>query len=374
MRMRFHVLSSLLLLTLFFGFPSGRVHSQQDVTIVEGNPPLTQSMVARTLTLFEWSLDIRLSDEQRAKIARSIIGYWKTNNRMEINNTLEAVKLVDGLSRASQSEQDKAKEIIQAEMLKGLRSDTNDEISQMVLQVYEASRSGSLNRPQMGDPATAVKSNQRVGADGFTGIYVGTRNFSSSMSTVQLDYVTFLPGGHVYWTLPAEGLRYFDPRVAQRVHPDEWGTYEVLGREIRVSVGNNLRYVFVKEENHLKLQPHSGSSSVRTYSRLATGDGLKLQGSYRRSETEPAITFSKDGNFRDDGIFRNFGTISRADGSTYQDDGRGGAGTYLIEQNTLELRYADGRVKRFAFTGLPGDLTQEPVRSFRINYETFHLR
>jgi len=372
--MRFNVLSSLLLFTLLFGFASGRVHSQQDVTIVESEPPLTQSMVAKTLTLLEWSLDIRLSDDQRAKLARSIIGYWKTNNRMEINNTLEAVKLVDGLSRASQSEQDKAKEIIQAEMLKGLRSDTNDEISQMVLQVYEASRSGSLNRPQMGDPATAVKSNQRVGADGFTGIYVGTRNFSSSMSTVQLDYVTFLPGGHVYWTLPAEGLRYFDPRVAQRVHPDEWGTYEVLGREIRVSVGNNLRYVFVKEENHLKLQPHSGSSSVRTYSRLATGDGLKLQGSYRRSETEPAITFSKDGNFRDDGIFRNFGTISRADGSTYQDDGRGGAGTYLIEQNTLELRYADGRVKRFAFTGLPGDLTQEPVRSFRINYETFHLR
>ena len=371
MRMRLCILSSLLIFTL--GFAGGSVHSQEDVVIVEGNPPLTQSMVVKTLTLLEWSLDIRLSDEQRAKIARSIIGYWKTNNRTEISNTLEAVKLVDGLSRANQAEQDKAKDIIQAEMLKGLRSDTNDEISQMVLQVYEASRSSrSLNRPQMGDP-DALKSNRRVGADGFTGIYVGTRNFSSSMSSVQLDYVTFLPGGQVYWTLPAEGLRYFDPRLAQRVHPDEWGTYEVLGREIRVSVGNNLRYVFVKEDNHLKLQPHSGSSSVRTYSRLATGDGLKLQGSYRRSETEPAITFSKDGDFRDDGIFRNFGTIGRADGTTYQDDGRGGAGTYLIEQNTLELRYADGRVKRFAFTGLPGDLTQEPVRSFRINYETFHL-
>src|SRR5687767_14110743 len=87
MRMRFHVLSSLLLFTLFFGFAGGRVHSQQDVTIVEGEPPLTQSMVARTLILLEWSLDIRLSDEQRAQIARSIIGYWKTNNRTEISNT-----------------------------------------------------------------------------------------------------------------------------------------------------------------------------------------------------------------------------------------------------------------------------------------------
>jgi hypothetical protein len=372
--MRLNVLSSVLLFTLFFGFANVCVHSQEDAVIVQGNPPLTQSMVVKTLVLLEWSLDIRLADEQKAKIASAIIGYWKANNRTEMSTTLEAVKLVDGLSKASQAEQDKAKEIIHAEMLKGLRSDTNDEISQMVLHVYETSRSGSLSTaPQMSDRSTAMKGNQ-VGADGFTGIYVGTRNFSSSMSTVQLDYVTFLPGGHVYWTLPAEGLRYFDPRVAQRVHPDEWGTYEVVGREIRVLVGNNLRYVFVKEEDHLKLQPHSGSSSVRTYSRLATADGLKLQGSYRRSETEPAITFSRDGKFRDDGIFRNFGTISRADGTIYQDDGRGGAGTYFIGQNTLELRYADGRVKRFTFTGLPGDLTQEPVRSFRINYETFHLR
>jgi hypothetical protein len=331
-------------------------------------------MVAKTLILLDWSLDIRLSDEQKMQIAQAVIGYWKTNNRAEINNTLEAVKVVDGLRQASPAERDKAKEIIQAEMLKGLRSDTNDEISQIVLKVFEATHSRSLSGPpRINDSATAMKSNQRVGLDGFTGIYVGTRNFSSSMSSVQLDYVTFLPSGHVYWTLPAEGLLYFEPRVAQRVHPDEWGTYEVVGREIRVSVGNGLRYVFVKEGNQLKLQPHPGSSSVRTYSPLATGDGLKLQGRYRRSATEPAITFSKDGGFRDDGIFRNFGTIGRADGTTYQDDGRAGAGTYLIEQNTLELRYSDGRVKRLAFTALPADLLQQPVKSFRINYETFHI-
>ena len=367
MTTRLYLLSGLLLFNLFLG----TAQAQEDPIVVHGNPPLTQSMVAKTLILLDWSLDIRLSDEQKTQIAQAVIGYWRTNNRAEIDNTLEAVKLVDGLKQASAAERDKAKEIIQAEILKGLRSDTNDEISQMVLKVFEATRSGNSSGPQQMN--TAIKGNQRVGMDGFTGIYVGTRNFSSSMSSVQLDYVTFLPSGHVYWTLPAEGLLYFEPRVAQRVHPDEWGTYEVVGREVRVSVGNNLRYVFVREGTVLKLQPHSGSSSVRTYSPLATGDGLKLQGRFRRSDTEPAITFSKDGSFRDDGIFRNFGTIGRADGTTYQDDGRAGTGTYLIGQNTLELRYADGRVKRFAFTLLPQDVLQQPVRSFRINYETFHI-
>ena len=366
MRTRIYLLSSLLLFTLMLG----KAQAQEDPIVVQGSPPLTQSMIAKTLILLDWSLDIRLSDEQKTQIAQAVIGYWKTNNRAEISSTLEAVKLVDGLRQASPAERDKAKEIIQAEMLKGLRSDTNDEISQMVLKVFEATHPGSLSGPPQMD--TPIKSNQRVGVDGFTGIYVGTRNFSSSMSSVQLDYITFLPSGHVYWTLPAEGLLYFDPRVAQRVNPDEWGTYEFHGREIRVSVSNNLRYVFVKEGNQLKLQPHSGSSSVRTYSPLATGDGLKLQGRYCRSTTEPAITFSPDGNFRDEGIFRNFGTIGRADGTTYQDDGRGGTGTYHISQNTLELRYMDGRAKRFAFTVMPENL-QQPVKSFRINYETFHI-
>ena len=367
MATRLYLLSGLLLFTLFLG----KAQAQEDSIVVQGNPPLTQSIVAKTLILLDWSLDIRLSDEQKTQIAQAVIAYWKTNNRVEINNTLEAVKVVDGLRLASPEERDKAKEIIQAEILKGLRSDTNDEISRMVLKVFEATHSGNSSGPQQMN--TAVKSNQRVGLDGFTGIYVGTRNFSSSMSSVQLDYVTFLPSGHVYWTLPAEGLLYFERRVAQKVHPDEWGTYEVVGREVRVSVGSNLRFVFVREGNQLTLQPHSGSSSVRTYSPLATGDGLKLQGRYRRSATEPAITFSQDGSFRDDGIFRNFGTIGRADGTTYQDDGRDGTGTYLIGQNTLELRYADGRVKRFAFTLLPTDLLEQPVRTFRINYETFHI-
>lgn len=369
MRKRLYFLSVLLLPNLFLG----TAWAQEDPIVVQGNPPLTQSMVAKTLILLDWSLDIRLSDEQKMQIAQAVIGYWKTNNRTEMNNTLEAVKVVDRLRQASPAERARAKDIIQAEMLKGLRSDTNDEISQMVLRVFETTHSGSSSGPTQVNNSAAATKNQRVGLDGLTGIYVGTRNFSSSMSSVQLDYVTFLPGGHVYWTLPAEGLLYFDPRVAQRVSPDEWGTYEVVGREIRVSVGNNLRYVFVREGNQLKLQPHSGNSSIRTYSQLATADELKLQGRYRRSATEPAITFSQDGSFRDDGIFRNFGTIGRADGSTYQDDGRGGTGTYLIGQNTLELRYSDGRVKRFAFTALPADLLQQPVTNFRINYETFHI-
>ena len=174
MKTRLYLLSGLLFFTLFLG----TTQAQEDPIIVQGNPPLTQSMVAKTLILLDWSLDIRLSDEQKMQIAQAVIGYWKTNNREEMNNTLEAVKVVDGLRQASPEERARAKEIIQAEILKGLRSDTNDEISQMVLKVFETTHSGNLSGPaQVNNPAAAATKNQRVGLDGFTGIHVARAIF-----------------------------------------------------------------------------------------------------------------------------------------------------------------------------------------------------
>jgi hypothetical protein len=52
--------------------------------------------------------------------------------------------------------------------------------------------------------------------------------------------------------------------------------------------------------------------------------------------------------------------MARPNRTIYQDDGRGGSGTYLIEQNTLELRYSDGRFKRFPFIAFPENLAKKP--------------
>lgn len=342
----------------------------QDAVLAPGSPPLTASMLAKTMMLFEWSLDIKFSDDQKSTIGQVMIGYWRNDNRAEIESTLEIVKVVDGLLRESEENRARAKPAIRAEIMKGLRNDPNDAVSRVIIEAYEA-HSATTARPNERSGGPGAR--EVTGGKGLSGIYVGTRNFTSSINSVQLDYVTFLPDGHVYWTLPAEGLLYFDDKVAKQTHPDDWGTYNVIGREIHVSVANNLRYVFLNEGGQLKLQPHSGSSSVRTYSPLSTADGLKLQGTYRRSSSDAGLSFSVDGRFQDGGFARNFGTIAKPNGDTYQDDGRPGTGTYQIAQNTLELRYSDGRVKRFAFTALPEQLRSQPIRTFKINYETFEL-
>ncbi len=366
----------LLAILLLFAFSFGYIEralaqpGSESKVIVQGNPPLTESMVAKTIILLEWALDIKFSDEQKIEIIQDVINDWKTNNKEGMNTTIEIANLVDGLRKATAEDRNKAKDIIQADLLKGLRSATDNKISQMVLQVYEATHSGNSKTipPPNSSSSTATKSKQRVGADGFTGIYwMMARksiniNSTISESGYSIQVITFLPGGNVYRGLPPEGLFYFDPAVTQRAHPDDWGTYEIRNNgEIHISLGTNRnKYVLVRDGERLNNPPEVGIGKG-VFRRIPATDGLKLEGNYRRDPSEPTITFTADGRFCDGGVFRYFGTLARPNGSVYQDNGVGGTGTYIIEQNTLELRYSDGRVKRFPFLAFPENLAKEPA-------------
>ncbi len=58
--------------------------------------------------------------------------------------------------------------------------------------------------------------------------------------------------------------------------------------------------------------------------------------------------------------------MSREDRTSFKDDAVPGRGAYKIFQHTLELRYDDGRVKRFAFVAFPEDLAKQPVPTFSL--------
>src|SRR5688500_10166411 len=90
---------------------------------------------------------------------------------------------------------------------------------------------------------TTQKKQQRVGTDDFTGIYRMMRpkalNINSGVyeSGFYIEHITFLPGGNLYWDLPPEGLLYFDFAVAQRIYPNDCGTYEIKNSEIHILRG-----------------------------------------------------------------------------------------------------------------------------------------
>lgn len=357
-----------------FGIASAQGEGE-DVVLVKGNPPLTQLTVGKSIVLLEWALDLKLSPEHELKIKEALIRAWQTNDREDIKGALEIVEIYEKVSKLSEEERNKARGPLQEIILKSMRAEPDDELARLLLSAYESSHS---TNPRVTAPSansnSSTKNKLRVGADGFTGIYRMLRpralNINNNVpeSGYYIEHITFLPSGHVYWALPPEGLLYFDPVVAQRAHPDDWGTYEIKNGEIHILRGpGKSRYLITRSGERLNNPPSLGKGSFRP---VPSADGLKLEGNYRRHHTEPTITFTIDGTFRDGGVFRYFGTLERPDGTVYQDDGIGGSGTYIIEQNTLELRYSDGRVKRHAFIVFPENLSKKPaIDSFILRSE-----
>ncbi len=361
----YFTVSLFLFVTVFGSVQTARAHPQ-DVVLAQGNPPLTQSMVDKSVGFLEWCLEIRISSEHRSMLHKVLMRAWQTKNQEEMKSTLDIVDLHDKLLQMSEVDRQKLKGPLQTAVLENLRKETNDELSRILVAAYQAARGTnavSTSPSNTSNPST--RNSQRVGFDGFTGLYRMVRPRALNINSTRaepgywIEHITFLPSGHVYWRLPQEGLLYFDPAVAQRLYPNDWGTYEIKGGEIHILRGpNKQKYVITRNGERLNNPPSLGKGSFRP---VPPADGLKLEGNYRRHETEPTITFSADGRFRDAGVFRYFGDLERPDGTVYQDDGVGGSGTYLIEQNTLELRYSDGRIKRFPFVAFPEHLAKKPA-------------
>jgi hypothetical protein len=361
-------LSAALVVAFILGAVNAAAAQPRDVVLQAGEPPLTQLMVDKTVAFLRWVLEVEISAEHRSKLQQIIVRSWQTKNKDEIKSTIDIVDLHDKLMQLSPNDREARRAPLQSAIVKSLRNDANDEMSGVLVSLFDAARTKPAGN------ASIPKNNSRVGADGFTGVYRMVRpkainiNSGAPTSGVWIEYITFLPNGNVYWSLPPEGLLYFDAALTARTDPNDWGTYSVENGEIHVLRGPSKKlYVITRTGDRLNNPPSLGKGTFRP---VPNGDGLKLEGNYRRNASEPTITFTADGQFRDAGVFRYFGSLVRPDGTFYQDDGVPGSGTYNIEQNTLELRYSDGRVKRHPFIVFPENLAKKPaVDSFILRRE-----
>ena len=357
---------------LIFGVES-LAQDPADAVLVNGNPPLTQLMVGKTIVLMDWVLGLDVDRAREMEIRRILIDTWRRGRSEEIRGVLAIIDTYEKVFRMNETERAAERGRLSEIFLRSLRAEKSDPLAALLLSAHEASRSPGTRSTQaaVGSP---VRSKHRVGTDDLTGIWRMVRprainiNNSGYEPGYWIEYITFLPDGNVYWRLPPEGLLYFDPAVAQRAFPDDWGTYQIRNGEIHILRGPGKRpYVITRSGERLNNPPSLGKGSFR---RVMPADGLRLQGNYRRSETEPSISFTADGRFQDGGVFGRFGTGQRPDGSIYEPDRRGGSGTYIIDQNTLELNYSDGRVRRVPFIAFPENLAKKPaLDSFILFYE-----
>lgn len=217
-------------------------------------------------------------------------------------------------------------------------------------------------------PAATTAATGPAGA--LDGIYVGLRRIpptdGSFISNVRLSYVTFFPDGRVLWRLPGEGRDGFDAATSMKAFPDSWGTYRLTGDAVHIDgVERNSTIKAQREGDVLKMD-----EPKLTLRPVPDCTGWTLDGVYRRSAEEPAITFARDGTFRDEGFMAGFGQIQKNDGTLGRDDGKPGRGTYLIRHNTLHLDYQDGRRKKVAFHVPPGEKPDPSPAQIRIVMES----
>lgn len=359
--------ASFIMLVLILVMLAGNASSQSDdAVLAAGDPPLTQLMAGKVIVLLDWALELKLSNAQEMQIRDTLVAGWKSKDQAEISGTLQIIELYEKIFRMGEDERNKARGPLKDLFLKSIRAEPDDALAQILLSAYQSVHSMTSKESSSASlPHSSAASGGRVGSDGITGVYRMLRprainiNSTVSESGYWIEYITFLPNGNVYWSLPPEGLLHFDAALTARSDPDDWGTYTIRNGAIHVLRGpSKTPYVITRDGERLNNPPSLGKGTFRPVPNV---DGLRLEGTYRRDASEPALTFTADGKFRDGGVFRFFGTLVRPDGSHYQDDGIPGSGTYRIEQNTLELRYTDGRLKRHPFIAFPENIAKRPA-------------
>lgn len=230
-------------------------------------------------------------------------------------------------------------------------------------------RAASPARPRPpGNPAAVPRA---PGSGGLSGIYQGVKRqvvapglgsgvASGITWTPQRDWTTFFPDGRVYLAMPEQGLAVpFDWEGECATSPAWCATYTVRGSEVRI------RWL-TGEEKVLRRDPDGTlwTSDRINYDRHDPLNGRRLEGRYEIPWKKPHLTvsieFTRDGRFREQNLLGNIGWMILKGGRDPAVAAllavKQGAGTYSLRDNTLELRYSDGRIARITTYILPQEL------------------
>ena len=343
----------------------------QDRILVKNEPPLTQEMVDRVIDFFEWSLGVRLSPAQKAELQKSTVESWKRNDKATINGTLEVLQLYSRLSALSDAQLSQVRGEIRDEVLKGLRQGPRDKVSDILLSLYEASLHPGPDQPNRSNTdgrSEIPPASVNAGAGDLYGIYIavtkqliapgpGSPVQQGITWTPTRDWMTFVPGGHFFARLPEEGLAGFNYAEAVRKNPEAKGTYKVEGNLVRIAwAGGGGKTLRRSADGDLW-------EDRTNWTPLPRCNGLRLNGKYSVLWNEYSarnfIRFSRDGRFEESGLLQQIGWK--------RTEVRQGTGTYSIRENTLELRYADGRIERINFYAFPEELKKPNPEVVYIN-------
>ena len=115
----------------------------EEIVLAEGSGNLTQPMVDRLIDFFEWSLDKKLSDEERAGLQTEIVENWKQRNCREIVGVWAVLRLADDRKNWSAEELGQMQALYKSRFQKQLEQTHSSNINSLILAGFSVSHQDS---------------------------------------------------------------------------------------------------------------------------------------------------------------------------------------------------------------------------------------
>jgi hypothetical protein len=108
--------------------------------LADGNPPLTNQMVARYSGLLEWSLGVPFSDEDRRAIEKQMVAYWQTGDDKNVKAVLGTLDFEKNLSNAGEAKKQELQPQVRQAILETLEKEPDDSMNRVLLRIYKKSQ------------------------------------------------------------------------------------------------------------------------------------------------------------------------------------------------------------------------------------------
>ena len=121
--------------------PAGQ--PSEEIVLAAGGGNLTQPMVNRLFDFFEWSLDVKLSGEERAGLQSEIVENWKKRDCREIEGVLYLLRLADDAKNRDAEESGQMQALYKNRFLKQFERSQTNNINALILSSVRRSQSVS---------------------------------------------------------------------------------------------------------------------------------------------------------------------------------------------------------------------------------------
>lgn len=126
----------------------------QTSTLAEGSAPLTNTMINRLAGLFEWSLQIRFSAQERSELQQLVVNYWKQNDTKSIQSVRDMLAFEQNLQGWSGTQKQQAQPQLQQKLLENFEQNPSDEMSRLLQTIYRRQHSATAQTAAISNGAS----------------------------------------------------------------------------------------------------------------------------------------------------------------------------------------------------------------------------